>query len=115
MGIWDYAVGGTRRAVTATMHTAWQTANSTTDDFVTPYVFAGGFIYLGFYAVGSTLPTLARGVSGTVQANPNHITTLPAVGTANTGLTSTVPTTLGAMSWTNAIAFWCGLAGTLTP
>lgn len=113
IGLWDYATSGAQRAISASQHTAWQTSNSNTINFVTPYVFAGGYIYVGFYSNGTTQPTLGRAVSGTVQANPNHVATLPAVGTANTGLTATPPATLGVMSNTTAIAFWVGLAGTV--
>lgn len=111
--IYDFAVGGTRRGLTADMTTAWATADGARGmALASSYVFGGGYLYVALLSCGTGPAGFARGVSGSVQNNPGtHVTTLPAAGTMAGALTA-MPATLPTLSWTSSLSFFAGLRGT---
>lgn len=105
---------GTLLSATGNQATAWQSTGMKTmvlsaAQAVTP----GQFYRIGFYANGTTLPTFARGAAvGAVGSDLiNYGLSAPGLrfSTANTGLTTAMPGTLGAQT-AAPVAWWAGLS-----
>jgi hypothetical protein len=102
------APGGGLLAQSASQHTAWQSTGQVASALAAPVQVPAGFVYVGFYANGTTLPTFAR--HGTTAAvNAGLAATASKYGSANTGLTTTPPTSLGAIS-ALAVGYWAALS-----
>lgn len=105
-----YSSGGTLLGSTATQHTAWQSGGVKTMALVTPVTVPAGYVYGGFYTVGSVLPTISRGQVTTANGG-NAGLSAPNLrhATADTGLTDTPPATFGAQT-AGATAWWMALS-----
>jgi hypothetical protein len=109
-GLWR-ASGGARVGVTADQSTGWATTGVKTMALSGGAVnLTAGDYYIGLYANGTTLPNFARGNNqiGGAFANAG-MTSNFRVATANTGLTTTPPATLGPLTASNT-AWWLALS-----
>lgn len=109
-----YTDAGTLLSATGNQATAWQSTGMkvcalSAAQTVTP----GQFYRVALYANGTTLPTFARGSSvgavGSDLINFNQAAPTLRFSTANTGLTTTMPGSLGAQT-AAPIAWWAGLS-----
>jgi hypothetical protein len=108
--------GGTLIGSTADQHTAWSGGGSaeTYGGFWPmaltggPYSVSAGMVYVAWFHNGTTSPTWLR---GSYYGNPNY--GLPSNGyrcaTANTGLTTTLPSTLGTQT-ASPLCFWAAVS-----
>ena len=95
--------------VTADQSSAWASGTGDKDmPLVTPVPVTGPFVYVGFYANGSTLPTWRLSGGTIAGGNTNLATAASRFGTANTGLTTTPPATLGTIT-AQGLPWWVGL------
>lgn len=109
-GLWSAT--GTQIGITADQSTNWSTTTG-----IQVMALAGGAktitagdYFVGFYANGTTLPTLTRGQSaGGSPGAVNLGSSTLRFATANTGLLTTPPTTLGALTGTN-FSFWAAVS-----
>jgi hypothetical protein len=102
---------GALLATSVDQSTNWQTAGLRTCTLAAPQaVTPGSFVRVGFFSNGTTLPTLARGAVAFSGAALNPGMAGPAwrYSTADTGLTTAMPATLGAQT-SAATAWWAGL------
>ena len=108
-GLWS-ASGGARVGVTADQSTGWATTGVKTMALTSTANLTAGDYYIGLYANGTTLPNFARGNNqiGGAFANAG-MTSNFRVATANTGLTTTPPATLGPLTASNT-AWWLALS-----
>ena len=108
-GLWS-ASGGARVGVTADQSTGWATAGVKTMALTSTANLAAGDYYIGLYANGTTLPNFARGNNqiGGAFANAGMSGNFR-VATANTGLTTTPPATLGTLT-ASSTAWWLALS-----
>jgi parallel beta-helix repeat protein len=108
-GVWN-ASGGARVGVTADQSTSWSTTGVKTMAMTGAVNLTAGDYYIGLYANGTTLPNFARGNNqiGGAFANAG-MTANFRVATANTGLTTSPPTTLGTLTSANT-AWWLALS-----
>ena len=108
-GLW-HASGGARVGVTADQSTGWATTGVKTMALTSAVNLTAGDYYIGLYANGTTLPHFARGNNqiGGAFANAG-MTSNFRVATANTGLTTTPPATLGTLTSSNT-AWWLALS-----
>ena len=108
-GLWN-ASGGARVGVTADQSTGWATTGVKTMALTGTANLTAGDYYIGLYANGTTLPNFARGNNqiGGAFANAG-MTSNFRVATANTGLTTTPPATLGTLTASNT-AWWLALS-----
>lgn len=96
-------------AVTADQATNWQTSGVKTMALTGgPYARPAADSFVVFYANGTTLPTFLRGVSQSV-VNAGLSASTSRFGTADTGLTTTMPSTLGTLSGASN-AWWAALS-----
>jgi hypothetical protein len=92
---------GTLIGSTADQSTAWQTVGLYTMPLVGgPYSVSAGTVYVGFYCRGTTSPALARTSTGLTSAvlNVGLTSNNYRCATANTGLTTALPSTLSAQT-----------------
>jgi len=87
---------------------AWSSSGLKQMPLATPVQPAPGFAYVGFWANGTTAPQPSRG-NNDVLINGLLPVAASRYATANTGLTTTAPPTLGALSVATS-AFWAGVA-----
>jgi hypothetical protein len=108
-GLWN-ASGGARVGVTADQSTNWAGAGLRTMALTGAVNLTAGDYYIGLYANGTTLPNFARGNNqiGGAFANAGMSGNFR-VATADTGLTTTPPTTLGTLTASNT-AWWLALS-----
>ena len=108
-GVWN-ASGGARVGVTADQAAGWATTGVKTMALAGAVSLTAGDYYIGLYANGTTLPNFARGNNqiGGAFANAGMSGNFR-VATANTGLTTTPPTTLGTLTSSNT-AWWLALS-----
>lgn len=103
---------GALLATSVDQATNWQSTGLRTCALTAPQaVTPGAFYRVGLFATGSTLPTLARGsvaVSG-AALNPGMAAPTLRYSTADTGLTTALPASLGAQT-AAATAWWLGLS-----
>lgn len=89
--------------------TAWQTAGEKICTLSAPQVVPTRYCYVGVWANGSTLPTLARGSSsGSTLLNGSLSAPNFRFATCDTGLTTAAPATLGTQTAFNA-AWWMAI------
>jgi parallel beta-helix repeat protein len=109
-GVWN-ASSGARAGVTADQSAGWATTGVKTMALSGGAVsLTAGDYYIGLYANGTTLPNFARGNNqiGGAFANAGMSGNFR-VATANTGLTTTPPATLGTLTSANT-AWWLALS-----
>lgn len=100
---------GNRVGITADLASTWAGAAGDLDlPLTAPVALAGPFCTVGWYANGSTLPSFRVAGSSTASGNVGLATAASRFGLATTGLTSTPPTTLGAITGQGA-PYWVGL------
>lgn len=107
-----YTDAGALVAATADQTTPWGTTGLKTMALTTPQtVVPGAFYWVGIYANGTTLPTLARGSVAFNGAALNSGMAAPVLrySSADTGLTTAMPATLGAQT-AQPTAWWFGLS-----
>ncbi|GGN40131.1 hypothetical protein FHR83_007114 [Actinoplanes campanulatus] len=107
-GLYDSA--GNLLSATAQQATNWQTTGLKTMALAAPQSVPAGTCYVGVYGTGTTLPQFTRG-SNVVAAALNANLTSPAYrwATANTGLTTALPSTLGSRAQTSN-SYWVALS-----
>jgi parallel beta-helix repeat protein len=108
-GLWD-ASSKALVGATADQSTNWSAAGAKTMPLPGPVRLTAGDYYIGIYASGSTLPSFVRGnnqVGGTVTNV--GLSSNFRVASANTGLSSTPPGTLGALTAANT-PWWLALS-----
>jgi hypothetical protein len=89
--------GGSLLGATADQQTAWSTTGLKTMPIVGgPVAVAAGLAYVGYYAGARTTLAFARG--GNAVTFPANATGTTRMATANTGLTTALPSTLGALT-----------------
>jgi parallel beta-helix repeat protein len=108
-GVWN-ASGGARVGVTADQSTSWATTGVKTMALTGAVNLTAGDYYIGIYANGTTLPNFARGNNqiGGPFANAG-MTANFRVATANTGLTTSPPATLGPLT-ASGTSWWLALS-----
>lgn len=102
---------GALLGATVDQATNWQSTGLRTCALAAPQsVTPGSFVRVGLFSVGSTLPTLARGTAAISGAALNAGMAAPTLrySTADTGLTTAMPATLGAQT-AAATAWWLAL------
>jgi hypothetical protein len=103
---------GTLIGSTADQSTAWQTAGIYQMPLVGgPYSVSAGTVYVGFYYRGSTSPGFVRSGTGFTAGalNVNLSSNNYRSATANTGLTTALPSTLGTQS-TYFVNHWAAVS-----
>lgn len=106
--------GGALIGQTADQSTAWGAGASKMVTMALsggPFTVAAGTLYIAFWFNGTTGPAFARG-DGTAAGPKINVGLAAAAsrfGTANTGLTTTAPATLGTIAQ-GGIAFWAALS-----
>jgi hypothetical protein len=105
-----YTAAGTLLGVTASQHTAWQSVGSKTMALTAPVAVPAGDYYVGLWYNGTTAPTMIRSGSGTGGSNTvGQVSGSFNSSSADTGLTTTAPATLGAQT-AAAIRYWVALS-----
>lgn len=100
---------GARVGITADQASAWASGTGLKDMALTaPVTVNGPFVYVGLYGNGTTLPTWRLSVASATPGNANLSAAVSRFGYANTGLTSTPPTTLGTIT-AAGLPWWVGL------
>lgn len=102
---------GTLLSATAEQSAAWQSGGIKSMNLaIAQPVTYGAFYYVGFYAVGSTMPTVSRAVNS-ASAILNGGLSAPnfRYATADSGLTTAMPATFGVQTGT-ATAYWAGVS-----
>lgn len=84
-------------STTADQSTAWASTGTKTMALSASQTCAAGDYFLVFFSNGTTLPTFLRGVSQSA-VNAGLTSSTSRYGTADTGLTTTMPSTLGTLS-----------------
>jgi hypothetical protein len=102
--------GGALLGATADQSTAWQSTGAKQMALTAPVTVAAGEVQVIFWSNGTTQPTFNRaGSGGSVNLGVSGATAR--FGTANTGLTTAAPSTLGTVSTAStAIAWLIGLS-----
>ena len=105
-----YTAGGALLSTSADQTTAWGTSGSKVIALTAPQAVSAGFYYVGFYANGTTLPTLYRSVSGNIiNVNLSAATSNWATSANGTGLTTTMPSATGTLT-AFGLAFWVAVS-----
>lgn len=104
-----YSGAGALLSATADQSTSWATAAMKVIPLSTPQSVAVGDYYIAFYANGTTLPTFRSGGSAGSIANANLSLAASRFGTADTGRTTSMPSTLAAIAATS-VSWWGGLS-----
>ena len=102
--------GGSLLGTTADQSTAWAASPGLKTMAISggPVAVAAGDVYVAYWYNGTTGPAPLRGNSS-ASVNLNLAAASPRWGTANTGLTTTAPGTLGTIS-SAVTAYWAGLS-----
>ncbi|HEY5667692.1 MAG TPA: glycosyl hydrolase family 28-related protein [Candidatus Saccharimonadales bacterium] len=103
-----YNSAGTLLSSTADQSTAWQSTGSKAMALAVPQAVSADFVYVCFYATGTTMPTFARSTGNAID-NVNLSASQSRFASANTGLTTQLPGTLGALT-ASALSWWVGLS-----
>lgn len=105
-----YSAAGALLGSTADQSTGWTSVGTRTMALTGgPFTVAAGFFYVALYSNGTTRPSMARtgnnigGMNGLLSAANSRWAS------ANTGLTTALPATLGAFTATN-LAFWAAVS-----
>lgn len=103
--------GTTPLGWTADQSTNWQSTGEQKMALASgPFSAAAGDLFVAFWARSTgTFPTFARAINVTGQANINLSAANSKYATANSGLTSTPPGTLGTLS-ASGVAYWAAVS-----
>jgi|SRR6516164_5657821 len=101
--------GGTLIGTTADQSTAWGTTGVKTMALASPVIPLGGLVYAALVFNGTTGPTLAAGTGVQSVNNVGLTAATSRYGTANTSVTTALPTTLATVA-NLAQAPWVGLS-----
>jgi len=105
---------GARIGVTADQATAWGSGAAKTLTMALsggPFAVAAGIVIVGVWFNGTTGPGFFRGGNVSALMNAGLADAASRWGTANTGLTTTAPATLGTVTATGVVAgYWAGLS-----
>lgn len=105
-----YSAAGALLAQTTDQTTAWGTGGLKVMALSSPQAVAAGYCFAGFWAVGSTLPTISRGqVIGANIANPGLSAPNFRFSTADSSLTTTAPASFGTQT-SSANTWWVALS-----
>lgn len=99
--------GGNLLDSTASQHTAWQSTGVKTMALGTPQPVTAGFVYVAFYANGTTKPSISGSITSTI-GGVNAFGGTARGGFADTGRTTSMPTTLGAI--TGSLCAWAAVS-----
>lgn len=100
--------GGTLLAATADQATNWASVGAKTMALTSPQAVTAGTVYVAYFSTGTTQPALFRGAS-TVGSTVGMSAGAGRYGTADTGRTTSLPATLGAISNSSATV-WAGVS-----
>lgn len=100
-----FDAAGNLLGTTVDQATAWQSTGFKTMALTAPVDVPAGFFDVGHWYNGTTAPTLMRG-NASVFANLGLVGASLRFASANTGLTTTAPATLGAKSSTGTSLWW---------
>lgn len=101
---------GALLASTADQSTSWNSTGLKTMALTgAPISVAAGYIYVAFYANGTTLPTLARAAGLSVLNNAGLTAATARFASADTGRTTSLPATLGTLS-SSALSYWVAVS-----
>lgn len=105
-----YDSAKSRLAVTADQTTAWGTTGLKTMALASAQAVAAGVVYAAIWANGTTLPTFTRATAlNAVQPNAGLSAANGFWTQADTGLTTTAPTSIGTQTAASA-AYWVALS-----
>ncbi len=108
------AAGGTLIGQTSDQSAAWVTGSTRISAMALaggPFALAAGIVYAGLWFNGTTGPSPARTSLTLPYINAGLASAASRWGTANTGLTTTAPSTLGTITSAGAIAaYWAALS-----
>lgn len=105
-----YTASGTLLSATADQTTAWASGGIKVMALHTAQAVTAGYVYVGFYANGTTLPTLYRSVSGGIlNANLTAASSNWATCANGSGLTTSPPNTLGTLT-AYTVGFWAAVS-----
>lgn len=106
-----FDAAGTLVGSTADQATAWQTTGAKTMALVGgPFTVQPGVVAVGFWYNGTTGPAPYRTISGSIMNSMGLAAAASRFGTANTGLTTTAPGTLGTVTPGTTPAYWTALS-----
>lgn len=101
---------GARLGVTADQSGVWNSTGVKTMAISGgPVAADAGEVVVGFYANGTTLPTFTRSASSATLVNAGLAAASSRYGTADTGRTTSMPTTLGTIA-AAAASYWVALS-----
>lgn len=106
-----YSAAGALLGVTASQHTAWQSAGVKTMALTAPVAVPAGNYYVGLWYNGTTAPTVQRSGLGAAggSATIGQVSGTFNAANANSGLTTTAPATLGTQS-ASLLHWWVALS-----
>lgn len=105
-----YSSAGALLSATADQTTAWASGGNKTMALSAAQAVSAGYVYVGFYANGTTLPTLFRSVSGgIINAGLAAASSNWATCANGTGLTTAMPATTGTLT-AYTIGFWAAVS-----
>lgn len=101
-----FNASGVLLSATGDQSTAWQSTGAKQMALTTPQACAAGYYFVGFFATGTTLPTLLRANNGgTGNVNVSALTARSI--SADTSLTTAMPSTMtGVASY--GVHYWVG-------
>lgn len=98
---------------TADQSGVWNSTGVKTMPLASPVNPLGGLVYAAFVFNGTTGPALAHAGAALTNAALDNVAlaaTVARFGTANTGVTTALPATLGAVSALSTATYWVGLS-----
>lgn len=105
-----YSASGVLLAATANQATNWTSTGLKTMALSSAQAVNSGYVYVGFYSVGTTQPAFLRGSSqAAASINVGLATPVMRYSSANTGLTTASPSTFSAQTAT-ANAIWAAVS-----
>jgi hypothetical protein len=105
-----YSSAGVLLSSTADQSTNWQTGGLKSMPLSAAQSVSGPFVYVGFFANGTTMPTQTRAVnSSSAIVNPNQSAPNFRYATADAGLTTALPASFGAQTGA-ATGWWVALS-----
>lgn len=105
-----YSGAGNLVDVTADQSTAWASTGVKAMALAAgPVSLAAGYYYVGLFSNGSTQPSFSRVLTAAFVANAGTAAPNLRFATANTGLTTAMPATLGAQT-ASGTAYWAALS-----
>lgn len=104
-----YSSTGALLSGTADQSVAWVTTGVKSAALTTPSVVTGGYCFVAFYSVGSTMPGFRVGVATATPSNINLATNARRFSVNDVGLTTALPANLAASSGAG-LPWWVGIS-----